>query len=562
MYNHRVNLAIKTDGAKPKQAALELQAQSDNQRRFTKVTLKVKRSPLHSLEESNQWELTTEAQVVLPEVHSTVQQYRDQRNDKPQRLVAQINNEWGSDRKQRINLNIGGEQARNQAWSQKLRDVERINTPESQRLRQQMLQKTAFLNKYDISAEYSGLVPETKSTLNSLATILKSYNFWNTRTEFKSGRDNQLEGQATVTIVIDPMTHEHANITLKTPYETVKIDSMVLPMKTKPFKLVKPGQIQQSIDSFTDIIRDYAVESRQECKINNGKISTFDDVIFRAPMSKCYTVLAKDCSNTESPRFAVMMKKVGSNEKALKVITRQAVIEVESKNDKLQVKINGEREDNEETLEQYGIDYSKRMVRIANRDITVRFDGQEASVKLSPQFKNTQCGLCGHYDDDSEDELRMADNQLTSDIKSYHKSYTQVDEQCRKDSEDTYNQEEYKQLKHRREYDQDEEYGQDKKQQKRRRNDNYETDPIEKTEVMEYQHKICFSVKPVKSCPEDSYPGETKEQKVSFSCMDRSSPEARRLLREARRTNQPINLPSTKSSFTETLSVPSTCVVY
>jgi len=563
MYTHRVKVELKSDGSKPKQAALELRASCDNQHRFAKAQLKVKRSPLHMLEESSQWDAQVDAQVVLPEVHSTVQQYKDQRNEKPQRLVAQINTEWGSDRKQKIDLKLNGEQARNQVWTQKIRDVERINTPEGQKLRQQMLQKTAFLNKYDIAAEYSGLAPETKSTLNSLATILKSWNFWNTKTEFKSGRDSQPDGQATATIVIDPITHEHANITLKTPVEIVRIDSMVLPMKTKPFKLVKPGQIQQSVDSFSDIIRDYAVENRQECKINNGKVRSFDDVIFKAPLSKCYTILAKDCSNSENPRFAVMMKKVGSNEKALKVITRREVIEVEPKNGKLQVKINGEREDNEETLEQYGIDYTKSMVRIANRDITVRFDvNGEASVKVSPSFKNTQCGLCGHYDDDSEDEFRMSNNELTSDIKSYHKSYSLVDDECRKDSEDTYNQEEYKQLKHRREYEQDEEYGQDKKQQKRRRNDNYETDPIEKTEVMEYNHKICFSIKPVKACPEDSYPQETKEQKVSFSCMDRSSPEARRLLREARRTNQPVSLPNTKSSFTETLSIPSTCVVY
>jgi hypothetical protein len=564
MYQHRVMVELKTvGGSKQKQASLELMASCDNEHRFAKAQLKAKRSPLSYYEESHPWELETQAQIVLPEIHSTIQQYTKSRQnqEKPQRLVAQLKTVWGSDRKQKIDLNINGEQARNQMWRQKLQEVERVNSAEGQQLRQQMIQKVAFLNKYDISCEYRDLEPETKSTLNSMMNFLKNWNFWNSRTEFRSGRESQSEGQVTATIVIDPITHEHANITIKTPMEMVRIDSMPLPMKTKPFKLVRPGQVHQSIDSFSDIIKDYAVENRQECKINNGKVRSFDDVIFKAPLSRCYTVLAKDCS--ENPRYAVMMKKIGNNnEKALKVMTRREKIEIEPKNGKLQVKINGEHETNEEALEQYGIDYSKNMVRISNRDITVRFDGEEASVKVAQSFKNTQCGLCGHYDDDSEDEFRMSNNELTSDLKSYHKSYSLVDDSCRQDLDDTYKQEEYKQLKHRREYDQDEEYGQQPKQQKRRRNDNYETDPIEKTEVMEYNHKICFSVKPVKACPEDSYPGETKEQKVSFTCMDRSNTDARRLLREARRTNGPIELPTTKSSFAETISVPSTCVVY
>jgi hypothetical protein len=572
-YKHRVQLQVKTEGgSQDKKASIELEGNCDNQHRFAKALLKVKRSAINSFDDhsSNEWELETQAQVVLPEVHGSVQQYRDSRsqqnnqnsgNNKPQRLVAQIKTQWGQKGKQqKIDLNINGEQARNQVWRQKIQENDRYNSAEGQQLRQQMLQKTAFLNKFDISAEYSNLEPETKSTLNTLTNYLKNWNFWNSRTEFRSGRDSDRDGQVTATIVIDPITHEHANITLKTPAEIVRIDSMPLPMKLKPFKLVKPGQFQQEVDSFSDLIKDYAVENRQECKINNGKVQSFDDVIFKAPLSKCYTVLAKDCS--ETPRYAVMMKKISNTEKALKVITRREKIEVEPKNGKLQVKINGEHETNEETLEQYGIDYSKNMVRISNRDITVRFDGEEASVKVSSSFKNTQCGLCGHYDDDQEDEFRMGNNELTSDIKSYHKSYSLVDDECRQDSDDTYQQEEYKQLKHRREYDQDEEYGQQKKQQKRRRNDNDEIDPIEKTEVMEYNHKICFSVKPIKTCPEDSYPGETKEQKVSFTCMDRSSAEARRLLREARRTDGPIDLPNTKSSFAETISVPQNCIVY
>jgi hypothetical protein len=305
--------------------------------------------------------------------------------------------------------------------------------------------------------------------------------------------------------------------------------------------------------------------------VSDRKIRTFDDVIFKAPLTKCYAVLAKDCSgNSRNPRFAVLMKKIDNQDKALKVLTRDGdTIEVEPKSGKLVVKINGKHQENEDKLEEYGIDYSRNMVRIANRDVTVKFDGEEASVKIADTHKNTQCGLCGHYDDDSEDEFRMGNNELTSDLKAFHKSYSLQDNECSTDLEDSHREKEYKQLKGRRNNyessssESNEKDSEEKKQERRRRvNDNNEIDPIEKTETMEYNHKICFSVKPVKSCPENSYPGKTKEMKVGFACLDRSSSEARRLLREAQRTDKPIRLPSTKPSFVETITVPSACEAY
>jgi hypothetical protein len=568
MYKHQLLVQLKTVGGKfEKQGQIEIEASCDNQHRVVKAQLMAQRSPLPYYEESSKWTLKTEVQAVLPDVHSSVQEYKREQGQKQQKFVAKINTEWGSERKQKIDLNINGEQARQQAWNEKINEVERLNTPESAKLRQQMIQKIAFLNKYDISANYENLHQQTTNTLSSLSAILKSWNFWNTQVEPRSARNQQRDGQLTATIVIDPMTHEHANITVKTPVEIIRIESLSLPIKAKPFKLVKPGQVQQSVDSFADIVRDYGVESRQECKVNSRKVRSFDDVIFKAPLTKCYSVLAKDCSRTENPRFAVLMKKIDGEDKAIKVLTKDRdTIEVESKNGKLIVKINGANEENEDTLEEYGIDYSKNLVRIADRDVTVRFDGEEATVKVNPSYKGKQCGLCGHYDDDSEDEFRMSNNELTSDLKSYHKSYSLVDSNCRADLEETHNKEEYKQVKNRRDwYDQDEEESEQQKQKgkgSRRTNENDETEPTEKTEVMEYNHKICFSVKPVKSCPEDSYPGQTKEMKVGFTCLDRSSSEARRLLRDARRTNRPIQLPSTKPSFVETITVPSTCVVY
>jgi len=561
MYEHQLKLKVMTvGGRKAKQAQVEIRGSCDDNVRFCKARLEILRSPL--FEERGDWTFKAQGQALMPEYEQSWEDYEDRRNDrdneerkrsdKQQKLVSSLECEWGSERKQTIRLNINGEKARNQEWNQKISEIEkRIDGP---KLREQMKRKIAFLNKYDLSAQHSNLEPSTINFFNWASTILKNWNMWNTQVELKNTRGDSK--QVVATIVIDPLTHEHMNITLKTPMEIIRITPLSLPMKMKPFKLVRPGQ--QSIESFTDIVSNYATESRPECKVDSRKVNTFDDVTFKAPLTKCYTVLAKDCSS-ERPRFAVMMKKTSGQEKKLKMINGKDNIEVESDNGKLIVKINGKHENDHETLRDFGVEKSEEMVRINTKDITVRFDGEQVWIKLSPFYKNKQCGLCGHYDDNTEDEYRMSDNENAKDIKSFHKSYSLQDNECRPDLEETHRREEYEPITDSYErYERDGEY----KQRRSRINENEETEPIERTEVIEHSHKVCFSLKPVKTCPQSSYPKETKEQKVSFTCYDRSSTEARQLLRQVRRYNEPVEVPSEKASFVQQLSVPTTCVVY
>jgi len=575
MYEHQLKLKVKTvGGRKAKQAQVEIRGSCDDNVRFCKARLEILRSPL--FEESRDWTFKAQGQALMPEYEQSWEDYEDRRrdnnndnerrrdnserrrdnerkmSDKQQKLVSSLECEWGSERKQTIRLNINGEKARNQEWNQKINEIEkRIDGP---KLREQMKRKIAFLNKYDLSAQHTNLEPSTINFFNWASTILKNWNMWNTQVELKNTRGDSK--QIVATMVIDPLTHEHMNITLKTPMEIIRITPLSLPMKIKPFKLVKPGQ--SSIESFTDMVSSYATESRPECKVDSRKVNTFDDVTFKAPLTKCYTVLAKDCSS-ERPRFAVMMKKQSDNEKKLKMISGKDIIEVETENNKLHVKINGKRESDHETLRDYGVEKSEEMVRINTKDVTVRFDGEQVWIKLSPFYKNRQCGLCGHYDDNTEDEYRMNDNENAKDIKSFHKSYSLQNDECRSDLEDTHRREEYEPITDSYErYERDEEY----QQRRNRINENDETEPVERTEVIEHSHKVCFSLKPVKTCPQNSYPKETKEQKVSFTCYDRSSTEARQLLRQVRRYNEPVEVPSEKASFVQQLSVPTTCVVY
>lgn len=56
----------------------------------------------------------------------------------------------------------------------------------------------------------------------------------------------------------------------------------------------------------------------------------------------------------------------------------------------------------------------KSDVIIEAQNIAVRFNGRRAWLKVSAEYKNGLCGLCGHYDDsdEREDEWRMANGQI------------------------------------------------------------------------------------------------------------------------------------------------------
>jgi hypothetical protein len=540
MYSHKLRAQIQTRGGRTqKQGKVELQASCDERVKVCNGKISLRRSPFYG--ENREWEMEMKAQTIYPDYVRDVEELRqDSRQQKNRKFVAQFEAEWGSDRKDRVNVQINGEKFAPKVWLMKLDKMQ------DQSIEEQMKLKTAFLNKYDISAEYK-VSPWTQNKINQWFTGLKAWEFWSTKVQTHQGRD----GSVLATVVIDPITHEHVNMTIKTPSERINIDSIRLPMKTKPFELVRPKEQSARVNSFLDVVRSYSSSGRPECKVDGSRVQTFDEVTYKAPLTKCYSVLAKDCSS-QTPKFAVLMKKINDQDKKLKMIAGKQIIEVQpGNNGKLTVKINGDKVDDAQELFDYGIDYSENMVQIDTRDVSVRFNGDKAWIKLSQTHKNTQCGLCGHYNDDAEDEFRMANNENTYDLKEFHRGYSLVEDECKEDLEETHRRERYERM------DSDEyEYGWSRASEETKK-------PFEKTQLVEYNQKVCFSERPIKECPRGTEPKDEREQKMSFICLQRDSSEGRRLLREARRNPKAIlDLPEQNPSLTETIMIPTRCEAY
>ncbi|KAE9553665.1 hypothetical protein FO519_003113 [Halicephalobus sp. NKZ332] len=576
MYKHAVKATYKTVGGRQQhQGQFELTAVCDAQLRYCKIDSEMRRSPL--ARENKEWTMIATAQIMTPEYVREVSELNEMRSNKQNKLVATFEAEWGSDKNQKVQLKLQGERAVPQKWIQR----------SGSEWRREMA--TAFINKYDVLAYYQ-VSEETESFWTRMYEYLKVWNMWNTESsQMIQGRDNHV----LATIIIDPRTRQHLNVSVKTPTERVRFTNIQLPTSVKPLPLIRNQEQPREIDSVSELFEDMSDSRRAECRVNGQRIKTFDDVIYKAPIGPCYSVIAKDCARKT---FAVMMKQMDeqSQDKKIKIVTKDTVIEMEPKDDKLSIKVNGEKMTEVESLQEYNIDYSDDFVMVnLPQGVSVRFDGQQVTVKMSQFYKNSQCGLCGHYDEEDNDEFRLNDNTITEDLKEFHKSYTFEDKECQKSQyEKMYEQDSLFEKKASRKdfYNQkdDEESGfesdedveeyeffgrkqnmqnQKNQQDMNEQEDDEETEteqrqePVKMTKVIEHNHKICFSMKPVKQCRRGFYPEDTEEQKVQFTCMTRSS-ESRRLHREARQQDITEKLSDKKPSYVEAVSVPTKCSQY
>ncbi|KAI6215599.1 hypothetical protein M3Y94_00403800 [Aphelenchoides besseyi] len=467
----------------------------------------------------------------------------------------------GADEKNQINLRLQAEPTKKMMW---------------QRTEQSDNQWSRFMNKIDLVAEYQ-LRPQQKHSIQRYFDLLKAKFFWQLTTQHHDGQS----GVVRASMIIDPMTRRHANVTVQTPQERLRIQSVQVPttilvavaypLERRPSNLRSIGDLFQSVSSF----------GGAECRFNERRVRTFDGTAYKAPISSCWSVLAKDCSR-EEPRFVVMMKKT-DEEKKLRIITQDNTIELigQSENEKVKVMVDGEHVKDEERLSDEGIEVNFNNVYVSKRGINVEFDGQEAKVKIGGQYKNLQCGLCGHYNDEEDDVFRMGNNQRSNNLKEFHRSYTMKNEECEEGKLNKFYQQndnkfsirqQQKGRQNRHQWyddnsssDESTQYSnQEEWQNSDEQDDQKQVQPVKRTQVIEYNHKVCFSSEPVERCPRGSTPdddAETKPVKAQFFCVERTSTEGRQLLRQVRK-GKTVDSNDRSPAFVETVEQPTKCLAY
>jgi len=407
---------------------------------------------------------------------------------------------------------------------------------------------------------------------------------------------NNPENRLQLQVNIDPRTLQYVNVTIETPRENTKMIDVLLPFAIRPINIRRSyGSVRSMKDLlFTSIA---STVGMPKCVVSTDRVRTFDKVKYNVPLTTCYSVLAKDCSGYEHPAFVVLMKKLDQTRehKKIKIVTQEKQIEMWLEhNGQFKIRVNGKSVPTTE-IEQHEIHQegeSTFVVQLPTIGVRVTFDGYAAQIQMSHMYKNAQCGLCGHYNDEKTDVFRTASNELVDDLTTFHRSYLQTDDsECQVDETIVADKKRYRYDSKSWETNSDSnsqsgsssESNSNSKSKstststsKSSEEDTISTNsrssevvdnrkPRLATKVIEYNHELCFSTKPILECPTNTYPVEhqPESKKVSFGCLPRTDPHAVRLERQVMR-QQIVDINNVegvqlKPSFVESVFVPIKC---
>uniref|UniRef100_A0A7I4Z585 Vitellogenin domain-containing protein n=1 Tax=Haemonchus contortus TaxID=6289 RepID=A0A7I4Z585_HAECO len=527
--------------------------------RYCKNTVEGKRSPTDG--ERSEWNIMMDTEFVFPKRPTSLEELRKQIHLDVQGLLVM---KWGADETNELIMKIQLGQSRGQ---KKLSEI--VDKKLEGLAAYDLFLKASRLNQLKVVVDYH-LTPYIKSLFEL------TYNYIRSSTTC-TAKVRNFNNKLLLNVQVDPVTSNLVNVVFDTPYERMKLVDVVVP------RLYLPTIAKRTL-------RDIHYELNEPvCEVKSAKVQTFEDITFRIPLTTCYSVVAKECS--KDPRYTVMIKNIetDSDVKKLKIINEHGqVIIVEMVDDRPVAFVNGRRV-YEEVMEKYNIEpVGISMVRVRLLDLMVHFDGYTARIYMSKHMIEDQCGLCGRSDDEKASEVPSPTKEYI-DIMNFNQScllkgecgveenYSREKKHYRlkehEDSEETIedwpdiqeddrNHRDNKRL-HRNRFEGKSEGKEEvypihqDATQKRVEEDEENAAILERTHVIEAAHGVCFSLEPVPVCRKNEQMSTVINREVSFTCLPRSSSEARHLLREAR--SNTLDLKHYPISFVKSIKVPLTC---
>ncbi|CAD5217142.1 unnamed protein product [Bursaphelenchus xylophilus] len=534
-FEHELKLSVKVfAGEKSREYTSRIGGQCDSRMRHCNMELTSDKS----LNGNTEWSMRSTAQLVLPEIVRADESVEE----KQTRLLINFNTQWNtkSEEEQNLQIRFQAEPTRVARW------LNEYSTKNAQQI-------ARFLNKLDMICTYK-MTQENQHRLQGFYELLKAQYFWTLSLE---QANNHKAHQVRATLIVDPINRQVANLTIRTPTEIARADSLVLPYKMSGLQLERRPLNIKSVQHVARALTNAA--NLAECRADSRRIRTFDGVDYEAPFSSCWSVLAKDCSR-EQPRFAVLMKKT-DEKRAVKVVTVDNVIELIGEESKIIVKVNDKVVKDEDELYNFGVEIiSQKKMVVSVRGITVTFNGRQANVQISGAYKNLQCGLCGHYDNEEEEEFRMSDNRVAANLKQFHQSYTLKNEECKESFEKTYQKEDEYRVSRKQSRD---EFSDETSEESSEESNEQAEKLTKRTITQEMQDRICFSLQPVTQCPRSQYVDEDaakKTESVAFGCIDRSDSQARRFMNALKRMNVLPQAKDLKKTMTLEMELPTRCI--
>lgn len=577
---HKIKLNIVTKGAPVKRewkSELIRQCSRLGKSCITKLTCKA---------EPSNWALEGKLETLSPATPFTVSQFTADK-----KFVGRLTSKWGIDMENKLDMKLVGEQTEQMRRVIRSSNYFRTFNKESLRSAHESLYspvaqyektlKWGVLDQYKLDIDYN-MARSTKNITEQMFRLAKHYYFWQTQVDVQLPEELKKNDQITARINVDPVNMRYLNATIITPREKVIMSDMPINSLMKPMNV---RRISTPSSSFYDMLATFMVEGESQplCEIRTDRVNTFDKLSYRAPVTKCWSVIAKDCFNKESSSYAVLIKRESGEKKTLKIVTGDMKLIVRPKTGYLECELNGEKKPCEEVKHQLVhaqhtlirvTPFTKEYIKIElpEAGVKVYFDGLAANVKLSPWLIGSVCGLCGHYDGEmayQTCELRTARNECVNvnrpeELKRLVRSYLVNDQyerdECSAESELIENESNYEYMPLSWDEPRYEHFSEND-EIVRRNGRRFTVRPIKQHKIIEHSHEVCFSKLPVKSCPKHSYgvERENESEDITYTCMPRHQRKAERILRKVHEGRIVRELAELPASFTKPVYVPKTC---
>lgn len=430
------------------------------------------------------------------------------------------------------------------------------------------LRQAGQLNRLEVDIEYQNVPVAALNATRKAFNIAKYLAFFDT--DIADIKVNNPENRVKAIFDLDAQTGRYVNATVKMPRENVTMTDLKL-----PFNMVPLNSKSSYAATFAQQVLGYS-SLKAICKIHPEYIQTFDQQEYQVPLTTCYSVLTKDC--TDEQRFVVLAKKVqqGSEEKKLKILTQTQKIELEKQaGGEIQVTVNNEQVDIDQmdNIQRQG-PYLK--VNLPEEGLQAYFDGYSVNIKASPMMRARLCGLCGHYDLEPEDEYRTPEqssyDEQDYDVRRFFQKYLVKDSECQGIPEDyeqlcpdqqcTYESKYDRAQRHFSSYETEQddfepsfEYPEESGEYQQvsdyqQRISPKSRQPRRLTQVYGTESQTCFSKRPMNVCPPSTYPAERTAMQVDFICLPRSNYRAQELQAEAQRA--PVDISAIQGAAEKT----------
>jgi hypothetical protein len=365
-----------------------------------------------------------------------------------------------------------------------------------------------------------------KNITNKLYRLAKYNMYW--QCDVNQMDFHNPEKRILTEVTLDTKNFRFVNITIRSPIETAFFRDIPVPMKIKGINIKK-----NPIDSFLYEITGF--ETYAKCELHSNSIKTFDDVRYTVPFSSCWSVVAKDCS--ESRQFVVMVKKptMSSEHKEVKILSKYHKIVLRPMPSSPIFPIELEINDEKVVLEYGLIELKahghvvlkvKKMgkyveVSLPETGIKVYFDGYSCDIKMSHYYRHQVCGLCGHYDLETTHEFRLPNYRPTTDMAEYFRSYYIHENECQLPDLSSFD------FRHQPIWEKTE-----PKFWEETKYEHLPTKLILKTHRIDRLEEVCFSKVRIAVCPMHTFATRKAERmEVEYMCFPRHSSRTEELLR-------------------------------